>query len=143
MARLVAKLDYNDLINKPAVHNASDTLPMNGGQLTAGTYSTIAVDNKGLIGSVNNLKNTVIIGENDKSKLKVYIVEPWQSNNPIKVKDDLWVSLEKDLISFNEIKNEIFDKILDIFPELVIKAGLNPENMSLVKSEVTLEVNKS
>lgn len=85
--------------------------------------------------------NEIVIGNNE-DKQKIYIVEPWQSRKPIKVKDGLWVSLEQDLISNDEIKKQILEKIEDEHPDLAIKMGLNPDNIKLVKSEVNLEINK-
>jgi len=83
------------------------------------------------------------IGDNNTNKQKLYIVEPWQSRNPIEVKDGLWISLPSDMISNDEIKTYILDKLIETNPEILIKIGLNVDNIKLVKSEVTLEINRS
>lgn len=82
------------------------------------------------------------IGMDDESKHKIYIVEPWQSKNPIHVDEGLCVSLESDLIPTDEIKRKILDKLEETNPEIVIKMGMNPDNMTLTKSEVNIEINK-
>ncbi len=88
-----------------------------------------------------NDSQTIRIGEIN-NKHKIYIVEPWQSKKPIHVKNGLWVSLEKDLISYDEIKIDIIRVLDDIHPDISLKVGMNPDNITLVKNEVTLEINK-
>lgn len=87
-------------------------------------------------------ENTVVVGDQSNEKHKIYIVEPWQSRHPIKVKDGLWVSLEHDLISNEEIKRQIMERLEEEHPDAVVKMGVNPKNVKIVKSEVTLEINK-
>lgn len=85
---------------------------------------------------------SVNIGDVDDNKHKIYIVEPWQSRNPVKVQNGLWVSLENDLISNDELKQRILDKLDEVRPDVIVKLGINPDNIKLVKSEVNLEINK-
>lgn len=93
-----------------------------------------------LNGSSYTNQNTWTIGDQDTTKNKIYVVEPWQSKNPIQVEEGLWVSLEKDLISTDELKQKIMDKLEETNPEILIKMGLNSDNMKLVKREVNLEI---
>lgn len=86
--------------------------------------------------------SNVILGEDLSEKHKIYIVEPWQSRKPIKVKEGLWISLEHDLIPNDEIKREIINKIEEMHPDIIIRAGINHDNIKLVKSEVNIEINK-
>jgi len=81
----------------------------------------------------------ITLGNTSHSKLKIYVVEPWQSNNPIEVEPGLWVSLEKDLKTNLEIKEKIVSTIGELHPDLIIKAG-GIENISLVKREVNIEI---
>ena len=86
-----------------------------------------------------NDDRSIIIGEINH-KHKIYIVEPWQTKNPIFVKSGLCVSLEKDLISYDEIKVDIINVLNEKRPDISLKLGLNPNNISLVKHEVSLEI---
>ena len=95
-----------------------------------------------LTGSTVAPSTSVSLGETDNTKQKIYIVEPWQSKKPIQIDDGLWVSLEKDLISTDELKRKIIDKLEETNPDIVVKIGINPDNLKLVKSEVNLEINK-
>ena len=87
-------------------------------------------------------QNNLVLGDSDTDKTKLYIVETWQSRNPIKINEGLWVSLENDIIPNDEIKTYILDKLIETNPEILIKLGLNADNVKLVKTEVTLEINK-
>lgn len=86
-----------------------------------------------------NDDRSIIIGEINQ-KHKIYIVEPWQTSNPIFVKSGLCVSLEKDLISYDEIKADIINVLNEERPDISLKLGLNSNNISLVKHEVSLEI---
>ena len=99
------------------------------------SYGTITLN-----GSSYSDQNTWTFGDQDTTKNKIYVVEPWQSKNPIQVEEGLWVSLEKDLISNDELKQKIIDKLEETNPEILIKMGLNSDNMKLVKREVNLEI---
>lgn len=82
------------------------------------------------------------LGEDLSEAQKIYIVEPWQSKNPIKVQEGLWVSLEHDLVSYDEIKRIIIKKLMDDNPDALIKMGINIDNVKLVKNEVNIEINR-
>lgn len=101
----------------------------------AASYGNITLNGSSYTGP-----NTWTIGDQDTTKNKIYVVEPWQSKNPIQVEEGLWVSLEKDLISNDELKQKIMDKLEETNPEILIKMGLNSDNMKLVKREVNLEI---
>lgn len=82
-----------------------------------------------------------IIGDKSTSKNKLYLVQPWQSKNPMKIDDFLWVSTEEDLISDSEIKSAILNKLSEEFPDVYLKLGTNAEKVKLVRRDVTLEIN--
>lgn len=90
---------------------------------------------------INDNDGGVIIGETN-TNYKIYIVEPWQSKNPILIKEGLWISLESDLIPYEEIKTEISKVLDELHPDISIKYGCNSSNITLVKNEVSLEINK-
>lgn len=84
----------------------------------------------------------IYIGEDTEDAQKIYLVKPWQSRNPINITDGLYVSLERDLISNEEIKDLILKKLEDTYPEILLKAGINRDKIKLIKSEVNIEINK-
>lgn len=86
-----------------------------------------------------NDDKSIIIGEINQNH-KIYIVDPWQTRNPIFIKHGLCVSLEKDLIPYDEIKVDIINVLNEERPDISLKLGLNPNNISLVKHEVSLEI---
>jgi len=136
MARTKLKVDFNDLINKPDIF-MHQILPTQ----QTGTSQTLSVNNNGmLVGSNNAFSTSIILGQSLAGKEKIYIVEPWQSSNPIKVNEHIWISLEKDLISMTTIKKEIYKTIEETFPEIFIKIGFDFSKLAIVKREVTLEV---
>jgi hypothetical protein len=91
----------------------------------------------------NQSHKEIIIGETvENHHKKIYIVEPWQSKNPIEIESGLWISLEEDLISNEELKQKVFDKLSETNPDFIVKCGMNKDNISLRKSEVSLEINK-
>lgn len=71
---------------------------------------------------------------------KIYIVEPWQSRKPIVIEGGLHISLEEDLISQEELKEKILENLSVTHPETIVKVGLNPDNIKLVRNEVTIEI---
>ena len=106
---------------------------------SSGYYGNLTLNGNSITSSYN-YPNSWTIGDQDTTKNKIYIVEPWQSKNPIQVEDGLWISLEKDLISNEKLKQKIMEKLEETNPEIVIKMGINPDNMKLVKREVNLEI---
>ena len=132
-----------------------DTITLLGSTVTNGngiytlnpsSYGSITLspsfNTLGINGSSIQASNSVSLGDLDATKQKIYIVEPWQSKKPMQIEEGLWVSLEKDLISTDELKKKIMEKLEETNPDVVIKMGINPDNMKLVKSEVNLEINK-
>jgi hypothetical protein len=107
--------------------------------LSAPSYTT---GNISLNGSSIYQSQSIQLGDTDANKQKIYIVEPWQSTKPMHIEDNLWVSLEKDLLSTKDLKKKIMDKLEESNPEILIKMGINPDNMKLVRNEVNLEINR-
>lgn len=145
--------DYHDGMYNSCV--GADTITLNNTTSTgiysigSSGYGSISMaqpiytnDTITLTGSTVAPSTSVSLGETDNTKQKIYIVEPWQSKKPIQIDDGLWVSLEKDLISTDELKRKIIDKLEETNPDIVVKIGINPDNLKLVKSEVNLEINK-
>ncbi len=152
-----AAFDFSDSIDSVTFSGNGDsmasgsyvlTMPSSPSWTTAGTtITTIANNGSGYYGNLTltgstyvQPNNSWVIGDQDDTKSKVYIVEPWQSKCPIQVEDGLWISLEKDLISTGELKEKIMNKLEETHPEIVIKMGINKDNMKLVKREVNLEI---
>jgi|SaaInlStandDraft_4_1057021.scaffolds.fasta_scaffold30335_3 hypothetical protein len=108
--------------------------------------STIYADN--ITSTVSNIdygsSSEMSIGNNNNSasSTKIYIVEEWQSKKPIKMDNGLTISLEKDLINYDDIKKKVMNKLSEVHPDLVVRMGINHENIKLMKSEVNLEINK-
>lgn len=139
--------DYSSLCGTDTITITGSTsynTPINITQSNYGsiTYSqpSYSIGTVGVKG-ISNTVSSVNIGYIDQSKQKIYIVEPWQSNNPINVDGGMWISLEKDLISYDQLKRKIFDKLEETNPDILVKIGLNQNNIQLVKREVNLEIN--
>lgn len=121
---------------------APNTITLNStiqGNLAVGGQYSIYRGEEDTVDIRLNDDRSIIIGEINQ-KHKIYIVEPWQTSNPIFVKPGLWISLEKDLISYDEIKVDIINVLNEERPDISLKLGLNPNNISLVKHEVSLEI---
>ncbi len=81
---------------------------------------------------VDNLTTkTLSVGIDKNSKIRLLIVEPWQSNRPIKIKENLWVSLEEHLIDPSEIKRDILDVLSESEPDIYLKVGADVESLSV------------
>jgi hypothetical protein len=79
------------------------------------------------------------VGSNEK-KQKIYICEPWQTTNPIDLGDGLIASFPDDMISEEELKKKVYNKLEELHPDKAIKLGLNEENITLRKKSVTIEI---
>ena len=65
----------------------------------------------------------IIIGSSGTTEL--YVVEKWQSKNPIDMGDGLYTSLKEDLLTQEEIQELIYGKLEEQHPDKAIKLGLN------------------
>ena len=120
----------------------------NGNYLTTNNTLTLTGSNNnitpnwGSVWDTSSINENLMFGDIDDNKSKVFIVKPWQSKKPIEIEDGLWISLEEDLISNDDLKKKILDKLSETDPDILIRIGVNPDNIKLVKSEVNLEINK-
>jgi len=96
-------------------------------------YSDIAISNP--------YKSSTIVGDSSTDKVKLFIVEPWQSRKPIEIESGLFVSLEADMISDSELKYSIIKKLTEDHPDVLLKIGVDANNVKLVRKDVTLEIN--
>lgn len=107
------------------------------------SQNVVMVDSSNYMGTSKLISgSTLWIGDSDEKKHKIYIVEPWQSSNPIKIDEGFWISLERDIVSTDDLKRKILKKLEDTHPEVILTTGLNIQNIKLVKSEFNLEINK-
>lgn len=125
----------------PVLTTCANTNPSNiyvaNGATSAGT----------LVGSLNdgwsfsNTNNNLIIGtENGDGTTEVYVVEKWQSKNPIDVGNGLYVSFEEDLITADEIQELVYSKIEEEYPEKAIKLGMDKNNLTIRKLSLPIEI---
>lgn len=82
----------------------------------------------------------VIVGQSDNNKQIIYIVEEWQSKNPIKFDNGLVISFENDLYTTAELEELVYNKIEEHYPEKAIKLGLNKDNIQIRKLSPTIEI---
>jgi len=107
------------------------------------SQNVVIVDSSNYMGASKLISGSSLwIGDSDEKKHKIYIVEPWQSSNPIKIDEGFWISLERDIVSTDDLKRKILKKLEDTHPEVILTTGLNIQNIKLVKSEFNLEINK-
>jgi hypothetical protein len=107
------------------------------------SQNVVIVDSSNYMGTSKLISGSSLwIGDSDEKKHKIYIVEPWQSSNPIKIDEGFWISLERDIVSTDDLKIKILKKLEDTHPEVILTTGLNIQNIKLVKSEFNLEINK-
>jgi len=135
--------DLNDLSHQSVyrVDNMANMGNVSLGPLTGLTGNMIAQLSPLLNNTTDNTKH--VFGDTfDVGKQKIYIVEPWQSRKPIMIDGGLYVSFEEDLISTKELKEKILNSISETHPEITVKIGLNPNDIKLVKNEVTIEIKK-
>lgn len=140
---MIDTITLTDMSDSYATSPQVVTLPLsawNGSSIIANSNGNY-YGNLSLTGSMS-ATGSLTLGDQDTTKNKIYIVEPWQSKNPIKVEDGLWVSLEKDLVSNDALKQKIMDRLEETNPEILIKMGINVDNMKLVKREVNIEINQ-
>jgi hypothetical protein len=83
---------------------------------------------------------TILIGNQDEEKKKIYICEKWQSKKPIDLGDGLFASFPEDMLSGSELKQKVYNRIEELHPDKAIKLGLNEENITLRKKSVTIEI---
>ena len=74
-------------------------------------------------------------------KTTLYIVDEWESTNPIKIQDGLWVSLEEHMVPVDIIKDTIMTNLEQFHPETIMKLGIDRDNIKVAKRSVTLEIN--
>jgi hypothetical protein len=133
--------NYNDLNNMSGVGVLNPVISAPSTISNINSYgNTISCCN----GSSNSIQpvlaSNVVLGDSSSTKKKLYITEIWQTKNPIRIDDNLIVSLEKDLISNDEIKTKILSIIENEHPDVYLQLGLDNKNIKLVKNEVTLEI---
>lgn len=87
-----------------------------------------------------NTNSSIVVGEIDNEKMKVYICEKWQSRNPIDMGDGLYISSPEDMLSDSDLKKKVYNKLEDLHPEKTIKLGMNEDNIALRKKSVTIEM---
>lgn len=92
--------------------------------------------------SSSNISYSSTIGDDSNDKKKIFIVQPWQSKNPIEIENGFWISLEEDMLSHDEVKKCIISKLSENHPDIIFKLGTDPDNVKLVRKDVTLEINK-
>lgn len=64
--------------------------------------------------------------------MKLYMLyEPWQSKKPIKIRDNLHLSLEEDLVTYDMFTKEITDVLETYYPEILLKLGGSLEGVEL------------
>lgn len=126
------------------VFNTScNTLSLNTTGYNFSSQNVVMVDSSNYMGTSKLISgSTLWIGDSDEKKHKIYIVEPWQSSNPIKIDEGFWISMERDIVSTDDLKRKILKKLEDTHPEVILTTGLNIQNIKLVKSEFNLEINK-
>jgi hypothetical protein len=126
------------------VFNTScNTLSLNTTGYNFSSQNVVMVDSSNYMGTSKLISGSPLwIGDSDEKKHKIYIVEPWQSSNPIKIDEGFWISLERDIVSTDDLKRKILKKLEDTHPEVILTTGLNIQNIKLVKSEFNLEINK-
>ena len=84
--------------------------------------------------------NKLVIGKHEKEKTKIFICEKWQSRNPIDLGDGLFASFPDDMLTDDELRKKVYNKIEELHPDKAIKLGLNEENIALIKKSVTIEI---
>lgn len=82
----------------------------------------------------------VIVGQTDNIKQVIYIIEEWQSKNPIKFDNGLIISFENDLYTNAELEELVYNKIEEHYPEKAIKLGLSKDNIQIRKLSPTIEI---
>ena len=73
--------------------------------------------------STREIDGSVVIGGDKQTEL--YVIEKWQSKNPIDMGDGLYTSLKEDLLTQEEIQELIYGKLEEQHPDKAIKLGLN------------------
>jgi len=130
-------IDASALIAPLSITDTNLTLTgVMGNGTGTGTYTVPEINN------VSDDSKHIFGDTEEDDRHTVYIVEPWQSRKPIDVGNGMHVSLEDDLIPQQELKEKILEKMSETHPEHIIKVGMNPDNIKLVKNEVTIEIRK-
>lgn len=113
-------------ISDPSLTITGD-LSINGSTSVYAPYQPITIN--------QHHNNSIIIGECDEDKKqKIYICELWQTKKPIDLGDGLIASFPEDMLSEEELKKKVYNKIEELHPDKAIKLGLNEENISLRKN---------
>ena len=87
--------------------------------------------------TTREMENSVVIGGDKQTEL--YVIEKWQSKNPIDMGDGLFTSLKEDLLSPEEIQELIYSKLEEQQPDKAIKLGLN-NDIVIRKYMIPLEI---
>jgi len=126
-----------DVVNDVSTVAITDDLSINDSLIVDAISS---INGYGYDTSIANVDDSIVIGETDNKKMKVYICEKWQSTDPIDLGDGLYASLPEDMLSDSDLKKKVYNKLEELYPEKVIKLGMNEDNLSLRKKSVTIEI---
>ncbi len=85
-------------------------------------------------------ENAFVLGaEDDSGSTDLYVIEKWQSHKPIDMGDGLYTSFKEDLLTQDEIKEKIYNKLEEQYPEKAIKVGLN-KDLTIRKYSIPIEI---